>query len=159
MRRICCLGAILAVCATIVAVDASAAVAKTVTLHYFSKQVYTRISTASGSPLPANAAPAAGDRISFASNDYVGNHVHHAKQATASDHIVCTITSNSGALCDGTIAIGGAMILGDDFSLNFNANVTRLKITGGTGRYVRARGTLTAKDVGNNTDLTIKVSS
>ena len=35
-----------------------AAAAKTVTLHFFSKQVYTRISDASGHPLSPNAAPA-----------------------------------------------------------------------------------------------------
>jgi hypothetical protein len=39
----------------------------------------------------------------------------------------------STALCDGTLAIGGAMILGDDFVLNFNSNITTVKITGGTG--------------------------
>lgn len=126
-------------------------------MHFFSKQVYSRISDASGKP--PNSAPAVGDRISFASNDYAGNHKHHAKQATASDHIVCTLTSTSTALCDGTIAIGGAMILGDDFVLDFNSNVTTVKITGGTGVYQHAHGTIIAKSVGNNTDLTIKVSS
>lgn len=140
---------------------ASAAAAKTVTLHFFSKQVYSRLSNASGRPLPPNSAPAVGDRFSFASNDYVGNHTHYAKQATASDHVVCTLTSTSASsnLCDGTIAIGGSMILGDDFVLNFNSNLTTLKITGGTGTYRHAHGTIIAKTVGNNTDLTIKVSS
>jgi hypothetical protein len=157
MSRIKCAAVSLAACATIAAVGASAAAAKTVTLHYFSKQVYSRTSDASGKPLPSNAAPAAGDRISFASNDFVGNHKRHAKVATASDHVVCTVASTSTALCDGTIAIGGAMIIGDDFVLNFNSNVTKVKITGGTGPYRHARGTVIAKTVGNNTDLTIKV--
>ena len=120
--------------------------------------MYSRISDASGKPLSASSAPAAGDRISFASNDYVGNHKHHAKRATASDHIVCTLTSASTGLCDGTIAVGGAMILGDDFPFDFNSNVTTVKLTGGTGRYRHAHGTVIAKSVGNNSDLTIKVS-
>ena len=149
----------IAACAAILAVGASAAAAKTVTLHFFSKQVYSRISDQSGNPLPPNSAPAVGDRFSFASNDYVGNHKHHAKRPTASDHVVCTLTSTSAGLCDGTIAIGGSMILGDDFVLNFNSNLTTLKITGGTGRYRHAHGTVIAKTVGNNTDLTVKVSS
>ena len=142
------------------AVGASAAAAKTVTLHFFSKQVYSRISDASGHALPPNSAPAVGDRLSNASNDYAGNHKHHAKHPTASDHIVCTLTSTSSALCDGTIAIGGSMILGDDFVLNFTSNApTVVTITGGTGTYRHAHGTIIAKTVGNNTDLTIKVSA
>ena len=149
----------IAACATIVAVGASAAAAKTVTLHFFSKQVYSRISDQSGNPLPPSSKPAVGDRFSFASNDYVGNHKHHGKRPTASDHVVCTLTSTSAGLCDGSIAVGGSMILGDDFVLNFNSNITTLKITGGTGRYRHAHGTVVAKSVGNNTDLTVKVSS
>jgi TPP-dependent indolepyruvate ferredoxin oxidoreductase alpha subunit len=119
------------------------------------------MSDASGKPLPPNSAPAAGDRFSFASNDYAGNHKHHAKRATASDHVVCTVTSTSTpiGLCDGTIAIGGSMIFADDFVVNFNSNnVFKIKITGGTGRYRHAHGTVIVKSVGNNTDLTIKVS-
>jgi hypothetical protein len=131
-----------------------------VTLHYFAKQVYTRTSDASGKPLSPNSPLAVGDRFSFASNYYAGNHKHHAKQATASDHVVCTLTSTSTALCDGTIAIGSSMIIGDDFVLNFNSNTTTVKITGGTGRYRRAHGTVIAKSVSNiKTDVTINVSS
>ncbi len=148
----------------VIAVGASAAAAKTTTMHFFSKQVYSRVSDASGNPL--NGPPAIGDRFSFASNDYVGNHKHHAKRATASDHVVCTVTSVSSSgpgtgLCDGTIAIGGAMIIGDDFVLNFSSNApTVVKITGGTGRYRHAHGTIIAKTVSSNTtDLTVKVSS
>jgi hypothetical protein len=159
MSRVRCAGASIAICVTMVAVSASAAAAKTVTLHFFSKQVYSRMSDASGNPLPPNSAPAVGDRFSFASDDYVGSHKHHAKRPTASDHVVCTLTSASGGLCDGTIAIGGSVIVGDDFVLNFNSNVTPVKITGGTGRYRHAHGTVIAKSVGNNTDLTIKVRS
>ena len=149
-----------AACTAIIAASASAAAAKTSTLHFFSKQVYSRISDASGHP----AVPplTVGDRLSFASNDYAGNHKHHARQATASDHVVCTVTSTitSTALCDGTIAIGGSMIFGDDFVLNFVSNAaTTVKITGGTGLYRHAHGTVIIKPVGDNTDLTIKVSS
>ena len=159
MSRIRCAAAI-AACATIMAVGASAAAAKTVTLHFFSKQIYSRISDASGHPLSPNSAPAVGDRISFASNDYAGNHKHHAKQATASDHVVCTLTSASSALCDGTFAIGGSMILGDDFVLSLTSNAaTTVKITGGTGIYRHAHGTIIGKPVSaNGTDFTIKVS-
>ena len=160
MSRTRCAAVSISACATIMAVSASAAAAKTVTLHFFSKQVYSRISDASGHPLAPNSAPAVGDRLSFASNDYAGNHKQHAKQATASDHIVCTLTSTSSALCDGTVAIGGSLILGDDFVLNLSSSAaTTVKITGGTGLYGHVHGTVIAKPVGNNSDLTIKVSS
>ena len=162
MNRIRCAATSIAVCATIVGIGASAAAAKSVTLHFFSKSVYSRFSDASGKPLSPSSAFAAGDRFSSASNDYAGNHKHHAKLATASDHIVCTITSSSTGICDGTIAIGGAMILGDDFVLNFTSNSpTVVKITGGTGIYRHAHGTVTVKSVGNNgntSDVTIKVT-
>ena len=84
--------------AIIMALAASAASAKTVTLHYFSKGVYSRLSTATGQRLGNQAAPAPGDRLSFASNDYVGNHKKHAKKATASDHVSCVVMSVSSAL-------------------------------------------------------------
>jgi hypothetical protein len=160
MSRIKCASVSIAVCTAVMAASASAAAVKTRTMHFFSKQVYSRISDASGH----HALPplAVGDRLSFASNDYAGNHKHHARQATASDHIVCTVTSTatSTALCDGTIAIDGSMIIGDDFALNFVSNAaTRVKITGGTGLYRHAHGIVVAKPVGDNADLTIKLSS
>ena len=58
-----------AACATIMAVGASAAAAKTVTMHFFSRQAYSRISDASGHAISQNSV-AVGDRLSFASNDY-----------------------------------------------------------------------------------------
>lgn len=159
MSRLTRAGALLAACAAILAVSASAAVAKSVTMRFFSKGVYTRISDATGKPLSPSSAPAVGDRLIFAGNDYVGNHKHHAKHATASDNIVCTQVSASSALCDGTIAIGGSMILGDDFVLDLSSTApTIVKITGGTGRYRHAHGTVVSKPVGNNADLTVKVS-
>jgi hypothetical protein len=160
MSWIRCAVASIAACATIAGVGASAAAAKTVSLHFFSKQVYSRISDAHGHPLASNAAPTPGDRLSFASNDYVGNHKHHAKQATASDHVVCTLTSSSTALCDGTIAVGGSMIFGDDFILNFSSN-TVVKVTGGTGTYRHVHGSVIVKSVsrnGNNSDVTVRIS-
>ena len=157
MSRIRCAAVSVAACATIVAVGASAAAAKTVTMHFFSKPAYQRISDPSGKLVKPPAVPGAGDRLSFAGNDYAGNHTHHAKQATASDHVVCTLTSPGTALCDGTFAIGGSMIIGDDFVLNLSSKITTVKITGGTGLYRHAHGTVVAKTVGPNTDFTIKL--
>ena len=168
MSRIRYAAASIAAYATMMAVGASAAAAKSVTLHFFSKQVYSRISNANGHPLPPNSGLAVGDRISTASNDYAGNYKHHADQPTASDHTVCTFTSSNRStnsfLCDDTIAIGGSMILGDDSKINFPSKApTTFKITGGTGTYRHAHGTVVAKTVTftapPGTDLTITITS
>jgi hypothetical protein len=58
---------------------------------------------------------AGGDRFSFAGDDYAGKHRRHPKQAMASDYFACTLTRSGSALCGGTFAIGGSMIMGDDF--------------------------------------------
>jgi hypothetical protein len=157
MRRTRCAIASIAMCAVIVGVGASAASAK-VTLHFFAKQVYTRLSDAAGTPLPSNAPPVIGDRYSFGYNYFAGNHKHHAKRPSASAHVACTLTSTSSALCDGAIGLGGAMIIGDDFVLSFTASTITVKITGGTGRYRHAHGTVVSKNVGSNSDVTIKLS-
>jgi hypothetical protein len=170
MSRIRWAAASIAACAAIAAVGATAVAAKTVkrhfvTMHFFSKRVYTRISDASGRRLSSNFVPAVGDRVSWASNDYSGDHNHHAKKATASDETVCTVMSSSGALCDGIFAIGGSMIIADDVVLRLPSKKltpVTIKITGGTGRYRGARGTVSAIAVGNSldvTDITINVSS
>lgn len=161
MSRIRCVVAAIAALATVAATGASAATPKTVTMHFFSKLVYVRISDVNGRPLPANFRPVLGDRLSLAYDNYAGNHKHHAKRATASDHAVCILVSSSRAICDATLAIGGAMILVDDYVLGVptNKGTLTLKISGGTGRYRGARGTVSTSTAGDDLDLTIKVSS
>jgi hypothetical protein len=80
--------------------------------------------------------------------------------------VVCTFTSqttsSSSFLCDDTIAIGGSMLLGDDFVINFpSKGPTTFKITGGTGAYRHAHGTVVAKAFFGQpgTELTIKIRS
>ena len=89
--------------------------ARTVTLHYFSKQTSSTFVTPQGKPLGPNSPPAVGDINDNTDLDYVGNHKHHAKRSTASDHLRCTITGSTGnsatATCDAQIAIGGSMLL------------------------------------------------
>lgn len=145
------------------AVLVPAASAKTVTLHYFSKQTSSTIVTPQGQPLGPNARPRIGDISDDTGIDYVGNHKHHAKQATASDHLRCTIksfTSGGGtATCDGQIAIGGSMLLANSSPLTFsNTNApTVVSINGGTGIYRHAHGRIVGTTVGNNTDFLIRV--
>jgi hypothetical protein len=133
------------------------------TLHYFSKQTSSTILTPQGQPLEPNTQPSLGDITDDTGIDYVGNHKHHAKRATASDHLRCTInsfTSGGGtAMCDGQIAIGGSMLLANAAPLTFSETnaPTVLSINGGTGIYRHAHGRLAATTVGNNTDFVIRV--
>lgn len=160
-RAVASMAACTTIVATAVAAAATTPVTTTVTKHYFSVQVYSRISDSSGARLPTHFMPVAGDRISYADNDYVGTQKHHAKRATASDHTLCTITGSNSVLCDGALAIGGALILADDYLIDFPSTkkVTTIKITGGTGRYRGARGTVTATIAGKGLNVTIKVSA
>jgi hypothetical protein len=150
------------------AVSAAPASAKTVTLHFFSKQVFSTSSSPNGQPVNQNAPPAVGDRLEFASDDYVGNHKKHAKNPTASDHVVCSIvaaTSTSAtALCSGDFALGGAEVIGANFTLVLSQNSAApgpIKINGGTGRYKHAHGTVIVKPIGNtnNNDDTVTITT
>jgi hypothetical protein len=152
-------GAVLAL-----AVFVPAASARTATLHYFSKETSSTFVTPQGKPLGPNSAPAVGDINDNTDVDYVGNHKQHAKQSTASDHLRCTITGSAGnsatAICDAQIAIGGSMLLANHVKLTFsesNAPIV-VPINGGTGIYRHAHGTVISTSVGNNSDLTVKVT-
>jgi hypothetical protein len=145
-------------------VIAPAAGARTVTLHYFSKQTSNTFSTPQGQPVAPNTPPAAGDVNDITGLDYAGNHKHHASKPTASDHLRCTITSFTGSAaaadCDAQVAIGGSMLLADDvtFMLSDGSAPLVVPINGGTGIYRHARGRIIATNVGNNTDFDIRVT-
>lgn len=168
MRAVRYAAAVVAACAGVAGTGAAPAVAKpqkaktktrTVVMYFFAKRVYTRLSDPGGRRLGSSFAPAVGDRVSYASEDYAGDHNRHAKRAIASDSTVCTVTSPTSVLCDGSIAIGGSLIIADDYVLTFPAKsrTTTIRITGGTGRYRGAGGTISATVVGNNVDVTVKV--
>jgi hypothetical protein len=132
--------------------------AATSTLHYFQKSTFQAIVTANGTPLTAEQTPAAGDVLEDSDLDYVGSHAHHAKNWTASDHLVCSLTnSTGGATCFGEFAVGGSLLFADGVTVNFGGTTDRVPITGGTGAYQGVTGTVTSKEVGNtnNSDVTI----
>jgi hypothetical protein len=66
---------------------------------------------------------------------YVGNHKHHAKHATASDHYRCVIVPPRKAVCDGHIKIGSSKLLVNHAMVTSPQAGSDLQITGGTGRY------------------------
>jgi hypothetical protein len=142
---------------------AAPASAKTTTFHFFEKNLTSTFVGPTGQPVSpsANTAPVPGDRFNETSNDFVGNHKHHAKTSTASDHLECTFIDAMGnATCSGQIAIGGSLLLAIDATVNVGQNgVPAVPINGGTGKFKHAHGTVKSTSVGNsgNSDLTVMV--
>ena len=137
--------------------------ARTVTLHYFSKQTSSTFVTPKASPLGRTARRPSGISTTTPTSttrqpqtpceavDSLGSPALH-------DH---RFYGNSAtATCDAQIAIGGSMLLAN----HTQTDVLREQragggpINGGTGIYRHAHGTVTSTSVGNNGDLTIKVT-
>jgi hypothetical protein len=149
-----------------VAIGSASAKTSTLTLHFFQKGVSFRLTDAAGNPLPTNAIPTVGSVFDASDVDYVGNHKHHAKKSTASDHIRCvfetvptTPTGTATLLCDGAIAIGGSMLLADHSTAAGSQSSTTVQINGGVGKYKGYHGTATSTSIGNtnNSDLVVKI--
>ena len=104
--------------------------ATTQILRVFDKPVATTLTTRDGKVTshPPYPQPQAGDTLDVYSLDYVGSHVHHAKQWTLSNHLRCTFTQGPPD-CVSNLAIGGSLLV-------FDGN----KLTGATGHYQRATG-------------------
>lgn len=142
--------------------SAASASAKTTTLHFFQKSTSSTFLAADGTPTQppsATSPPAIGERFLVTDELYVGTHTRHAKAFTATDHLACTITTDTGAAtCDGQIAIGGSMLLAQNVTVNLAGASTVVTINGGTGRYLHARGTATSVSVGTtpNSDFTVR---
>lgn len=151
----------LATCCLLLAASAAPASARTITLHFFTKQVYSNFTGPNGQALPPNAPPTLGDRFAFANNDYAGNHKRHSARPVASEHIDCVVNSPTTAICDASLALGGAMLFADNWTLNTASGgpPSAVKLTAGTNQYRHARGTVHIKGVGgpnsNNSDETI----
>ncbi len=141
------------------ALATAAASAKTITLHYYSKQARSTFTDAAGHPIPGRN-PKAGDVFDQFNLDYAGNLKHHAKRWTASNHLRCVFNTPSRVTCDGQFAIGGSMLLATGIHPNLSANPARFTVNGGTGVFLHAHGTLAAASlpVSNNADFTIRVT-
>ncbi len=146
------------VATAMMAILATSASAKTITLHYFLKQIHVRVVNATGRPVN-HKHPVAGDVGELTAVAYVGDHTHHASRWTASLHMRCVFRSSRRSTCDAQIAIGGSMLLANGFHFKRQGNFKKITINSGTGVFQRAHGTLTSVDVGstNSSDLTIRV--
>jgi hypothetical protein len=145
-----------AVALTAMAMVAAPASAKTITLHYFFKTVGVKFTDAAGHTENPRELPGPGDVGDQVGLGYRGDHNHHAKRWTVSFHVRCVFRSSTRSTCDAQIAIGGSMLLANGAHPNFGAS-GRLTISGGTGVFQRAHGTIAWVTPPKNLDITIRV--
>ena len=133
-------------------------------LHYFSKFESQVFLTAAGKPFTPSEKDQVvpGDSIEGTDLDYVGNHLNHARDWTASDHEVCVLNKEGNPVCQGQIAIGGSMILvqADLGHVSASTSTSTFQVTGGTGAFLGALGTvvvvqLDPRSQTSNSDATI----
>ena len=138
-----------------------AAARSTTTLHLFAKSQAFGMFNGSGKPLSATATPKRGDYLIGIDVDYTGNHAKHAATPTGSDNAVCTFKTTTGAVCDEVIAIGDSLVLSDHVIVNFSLASPASEITGGTGKFKGARGTITVTPLipTPNSDFTVRYST
>jgi hypothetical protein len=142
---------------------AGAASAKSETLHFYQVQVGpTQFYDASGHPInlnPPATLPEAGDSFDETQLDYAGTAKHHASRWTASDRFTCTFTSADTGKCNSQIAIGGSLLLSNNFPLPTGAEAV-VAISEGTGAFHGVHGRFTDANLpnSNNAILTIHLS-
>jgi hypothetical protein len=150
-------GAVL--CTAVCAAAASAA-----TLHLYQKIVSFKVVNAAGHRVNPAAKPVIGDRFDEIDLIYAGTAAHHPKRAVGSDHLGCVVVKlPKPGVCDLQIALGGSMLLSDEFVVSF-ASVnpfTRIPIRDGTGKFAHAHGTIKAVPIGTsaNANLTAAFST
>jgi hypothetical protein len=131
------------------------------TVHYYSVSTLSNLYTSNGQPVAnPTTAPAVGDYAVSTDNDYVGSQTSHSADVAATDHLYCLFTkAPATATCSAQIATSDGMLLADNSVQNFAAQnqPETFKITGGTGTYQGATGTVTVTPISgsNNADFTV----
>jgi TolB protein len=144
---------------------ATPAASRTKTYRFWSKTASFKVLGPDGRP--SSAEPTAGSTIIVTDDNYVGDHRHHARTATVTDHLKCTLSTvdeaqgQVNALCDGQVALPGGMVLVDHANVNLADDASTYPVTGGTGKFAKVKsGTLVSKNYdakGDATDVTIKL--
>ena len=120
------------------------------TLHFYDKQLSSTFTDPSGHAIgSSDTSPPSGSALNATSIGYVGTFKHHATAPTASIHLACIVTTAPKALCFGQIAIGGSMLLANNFTVSLTGPTThlRIKLNGGIGKFAHASGTFHATPV------------
>lgn len=129
-------------------------------IHLF--QVERTLSFTNASNAVIQGYPPVGGHVKEDDVDYLGNHSHHPKAWTVTDHQFCTVvTAPATAICSVEFASGDSLIYSDDTTIDLIASsaVETFDIDGGTGRYAGDSGTMISTSVGNtnDSDLVIKL--
>jgi hypothetical protein len=127
------------------------------TLHLYAVDQYNAMFQANGQPMSPSAQPAPGDYIVGVDEDYLGTHLGHSKTSTGADNSVCTFTGPTTGICDQVIALGGSLLLFDHVTVNFALKSPVSEITGGTGIFEGAHGTVTVTSLPTtNSDFVVR---
>ncbi|MGA2007146.1 MAG: hypothetical protein ABSH27_06250 [Solirubrobacteraceae bacterium] len=149
-----------ALCA--VAIPAASASTAT-TLHFFEKNLGSTFTDPSGHPVGnSKTPPPSGSAANSTAIGYVGNSAHHAKAPSASSHLACVVTTFPKAVCFAQFAIGGAMLLANQFTVSLAGSespFSTVKINGGTGEFAGASGTVQTTPAGKGSNVTITYST
>jgi|SRR4051794_24910890 hypothetical protein len=132
-------------------VAAQAAGAKTQTLRFYSVPQQIVMTQADGTVVDHAPYPeiAAGDTLDIYSQDFAGNHAHHAKRATGAEHAHCVFSAAPEPTCESHVALGGGLMVWNNDTL-----------LAGSGRFFGATGhVLSNKEVGpdNASDVVARI--
>lgn len=139
--------------------------AKDSSFKFFGKGTSSGFTNALGVPLSGGASPAVGDELVNTDNLYPGTAKKHAKAYTGTAALVCVVTSAQPqgvtTNCVGVISFGANMILSQSEQIfTQNSGPSNFPITGGTGIYLHAKGSVKTTGVGNtnNSNFTVKIT-
>jgi hypothetical protein len=108
------------------------------TLRFFSRVDEYTLTKADGTVIKnPTQDPAPGERLDIYATDFAGDHKRHAKQATASEHVVCVFTDQAEPDCTSHVAIGSSMLVFSGFPGT---------VIGGAGRYLDASGKVVSNE-------------
>ena len=110
-----------------------------------------------------NTPPPSGSAVDVTAIGYAGNSKHHATARTASIHLACVVTTAPKAVCFAQVAIGGSMLLANQFTVSLAGSgnpFSTVKLNGGIGRFAHARGTVHTTPAGkSSSNVTITYST
>ncbi|MEY9850079.1 hypothetical protein [Streptacidiphilus sp. MAP5-3] len=123
---------------------------------FYSVNTLSNMYTVNGQPITnPSTSPAVGDYFISTDNDYAGTQAGHSSDVSATDHIFCLFTKLPGtATCSAQIGTSQGMLLADNSVQNFASQspTITLKITGGTGAYQGATGTVAVTSIANTSN-------
>lgn len=118
---------------------------------YLERQTGLTYTPAGGEPtrsLP-DGPPQPGSRIEITADLYQGDHLRHSDDVVGTTHTICVFDDQLGAHCDAQAAFGGSMLL---VASTGGPGAFDSPVTGGTGQYLGATGTVHTEPVEGSQD-------